>query len=105
LDHYLFRACSHCYNRIIVDDYLWGFSLSYSATVKAAKAFFKQMDELEKRVRVNKPKTNDVEAVALYSTALDILDQYLDLVELPPIDSGHYEKEFDTLVGETARIT
>jgi hypothetical protein len=63
------------------------------------------MDELEKRVRVNKPKMNDVEAVALYSTALDILDQYLDLVELPPIDSGHYEKEFDTLVGETARIT
>ncbi len=37
--------------------------------------------------------------------ALDILDTYLDLVELPPTESGHYDKEFDTLVGESARIT
>jgi len=63
------------------------------------------MDELEKRVRVKKPKTNDPQAVASYSAALEILDTYLDLVELPPIDSGHYDKEFDTLVGESARIT
>jgi hypothetical protein len=63
------------------------------------------MDEMEKRVRVGNPKGNDPQAVALYSNALDILDGYLDLVELPPIDSGHYDKEFDTLVGETARIT
>lgn len=74
-------------------------------TVKAAKAFFKEMNELEKRVRTKKPSTNDVQAVASYSSALEILDVYLDLVELPPIDSGHYDKEFDTLVGESARIT
>lgn len=41
----------------------------------------------------------------LYTKALFILDIYLDLVELPPTNSGHYDKEFDTLVGETARIT
>ena len=62
------------------------------------------MDAMEARVRKN-PKVNDVEAVQFYSNALEILDSYLDLVELPPIDSGHYVKDFDTLVGETARIT
>ena len=25
---------------------------------------------------------------------LDILDEYLDLVELPPTESGNYDKEF-----------
>jgi len=79
--------------------------LYITATVRAAKAFFATMDEMQKRVQVKKPKTNDPEAVALYARALDILDKYLDLVELPPIDSGHYDQEFDTLVGETARIT
>lgn len=54
---------------------------------------------------VKKRKTSDPAAVQRYTAALDILDGYLDLVELPPIDSGHYEQEFDTLVGETARIT
>jgi hypothetical protein len=73
-------------------------------TVKAAKAFFKEMDELEKAVK-KKPKTNDPAAVQHYVAALDILDQYLDLVELPPIDSGHYDEEFDTLIGVSARIT
>lgn len=73
-------------------------------TVKAAKAFFKEMDDMEKLCK-KKPKQNDPAAVAHYAAALDILDQYLDLVELPPTASGHYEKEFDTLVGETARIT
>lgn len=63
------------------------------------------MDALEKRVRVKKPKANDPESVQLYANALEILDRYLDLVELPPIDSGHYEKSFDTLVGESARLT
>lgn len=75
------------------------------ATVKAARAFFKEMNDLEKLVVTNKPKQSDSAAVQHYAAALDILDVYLDLVELPPIDSGHYEKEFDTLVGETARIT
>lgn len=56
-------------------------------TVKAARAFFLKMDDMEKKVRAKKPKTDDVEAVALYAQALDILDKYLDLVELPPIDS------------------
>jgi hypothetical protein len=27
------------------------------------------------------------------------------LVELPPTESGHYDKEFSTLVGESSRIT
>jgi len=80
-------------------------SVLLAATVRAAKAFFARMDEMQKRVAVKKPKTEDPEAVALYAAALDILDKYLDLVELPPIDSGHYDKDFDTLVGETARIT
>jgi hypothetical protein len=72
-------------------------------TVKAAKAFFKEMDEMEKLVR--KKRQNDKQAQEIYVAALDILDTYLDLVELPPTDSGNYDKEFDTLVGETARIT
>mmetsp|Transcript_14825 Transcript_14825/g.20932 ORF Transcript_14825/g.20932 Transcript_14825/m.20932 type:complete len:246 (+) Transcript_14825:98-835(+) len=72
-------------------------------TVKAAKAFFKEMDAMEKCVK--KPKKKDNAAVGHYAAALDILDGYLDLVELPPIDSGHYEQEFSTLVGESSRIT
>ena len=63
------------------------------------------MDDMEKRVRVKSPSMNDLTAQQMYVAAYDILDKYLDLVELPPIDSGHYDKEFDTLVGETARIT
>lgn len=73
-------------------------------TVQAAKAFFKLIDQVEKRVRKN-PKQNDTTSQQLYLESLDILDKYLDLVELPPIESGHYEQEFSTLVGEAARIT
>ena len=73
-------------------------------TVQAAKAFFKLIDQVEKRVRKN-PKTNDGTSQQLYLESLDVLDKYLDLVELPPIESGHYEQEFSTLVGEAARIT
>jgi len=55
---------------------------------------------------VIKNKKTDVKTVQTrYLTALDILDNYLDLVELPPTDSGHYDQEFSTLVGETSRIT
>jgi hypothetical protein len=72
-------------------------------TVKAARAFFKQVDDMEKLVQ--KRRSNDKAAQEHYATALDILDTYLDLVELPPTDGGNYDKEFDTLVGETARIT
>merc|ERR1719329_56430 len=50
-------------------------------TVQAAKAFFKKMDIMEKAV-VKKPKKSDPKAVAAYADALDILDVYLDLVEL-----------------------
>lgn len=77
------------------------------ATVKAARAFFKEMNEMEKIVKSNKKmSTANAEAVQkLYTNALVVLDAYLDLVELPPTNSGHYDKEFDTLVGETARIT
>jgi hypothetical protein len=73
-------------------------------SVIAAKQFFKEMNAMEKLV-TKKPKKEDAEAVAHYAAALDILDRYLDLVELPPTDSGHYDKDFETLVGETARIT
>lgn len=72
-------------------------------TVQAAKAFFRQMDAMEKRVK--NPKTNDPTSIQYYANALDILDKYLDLVELPPTESGHYDQEFSTLVGEAARIT
>lgn len=72
-------------------------------TVKAAKAFFKEMDAMEKRVK--KGKADDRDAIANYAAALNILDEYLDLVELPPIDSGFYEKEFSRAVGESARLT
>ena len=71
-------------------------------TVKAAKAFFKEMDAMEKRVK--KAKSGDKEAIGHYAAALDILDEYLDLVELPPINSGVYEKEFSRAVGDSARL-
>jgi len=74
-------------------------------TVRAAKAFFKEIDAMEKAVKVKNPKKMDKESIKHYAAGLDILDTYLDLVELPPIDSGHYDQEFDTLVGTSARIT
>jgi hypothetical protein len=74
-------------------------------TVKAARAFFNEMNDLEKLVKKAKKDKGDNAATVKYAAALDILDEYLDLVELPPTDSGHYDQEFDTLVGETARIT
>jgi hypothetical protein len=79
------------------------------ATVKAARAFFKEMNEMEKIVKSNSSKkmsaSNADMIQKIYTNALVVLDVYLDLVELPPTDSGHYDQEFDTLVGETARIT
>jgi hypothetical protein len=72
-------------------------------TVQAAKAFFKEMDAMEKRVK--KGKEGDKEAIGHYLAAFEILDEYLDLVELPPTDSGNYDKDFSRLVGESARIT
>ena len=69
-------------------------------TVQAAKVFFTKVNAMEKRI-----SKNDKSAIQYYADSLDILDKYLDLVELPPIDSGHYEQEFSTLVGEAARIT
>jgi hypothetical protein len=74
-------------------------------TVKAAKAWFKEMNEMEKLVKSPKKADNSKQAIVHYATALDLLDVYLDLVELPPTESGHYDQEFDTLVGESARIT
>lgn len=71
-------------------------------SVRAAKAFFKEMDAMEKRVK--KGKAGDKDAVGHYAAALDILEGYLDLVELPPIESNHYEKEFSRAVGATSRI-
>ena len=51
------------------------------------------------------PKSGGDKAKALYATALDCLDEFLDVVELPPTESGHYDKEFSTNVGESSRIT
>jgi len=73
-------------------------------TVKAAKAFFKEMDGMEKIAK--NPKKGTAQGLKqFYVNALNIMDGYLDLVELPPIDSGHYDKEFSTLVGEKPRLT
>lgn len=74
-------------------------------TVKAAKAFFKEMDAMEKRVKKAKANKSDVDAVKYYAASLDILDAYLDLVELPPTSSGWYDQEFSRAVGDSARIT
>ena len=71
-------------------------------TVKAAKAFFKEIDAME--VCVKKAKSNDPVAVEHYMKALDILESYLDLVELPPASSGHYDRDFDTFVEKAARV-
>ncbi len=60
-------------------------------------------DTIEKIV-LKKTKTSEGEVQLRYAKALDFLDEYLDLVELPPTDSGHYEQEFDTLVGKSARL-
>jgi hypothetical protein len=61
------------------------------------------MDAMEKRAK--KPKENDKEAVGHYVNALDFLDTFLDLVELPPTASGWYDQEFDRRVGVSSRIT
>lgn len=71
-------------------------------TVILAKAFFKEMDAME--MAIKKPKKNDVKSVGHYVAALDIIEKYLDLVELPPTERGYYDQEFSTLVGERARI-
>lgn len=100
------------YNDMKTSMYLLGNAFRYNQqkapdnlpTVKAAKAFFKEMDAMEKAV-VKKPKTMDKVSVGHYAAALEILEPYLDLVELPPIESGHYDKEFDTRVGASSRIT
>jgi len=100
------------YNDMKTSMYLLGNAFRYNQqkapdnlpTVKAAKAFFKEMDAMEKAC-LKKPKKEDKVSIGHYATALDILGPYLDLVELPPIESGHYDKEFDTRVGASSRIT
>ena len=72
-------------------------------SVRAAKAFFREMDAMEKSVK--RGLKDDPSAVQHYATALDLLDEYLDLVELPPTDSGWYDQQFSREVGESARIT
>mmetsp|Transcript_2350 Transcript_2350/g.2409 ORF Transcript_2350/g.2409 Transcript_2350/m.2409 type:complete len:272 (-) Transcript_2350:361-1176(-) len=74
-------------------------------TVIAAKAFFKEINAMEKTVTSRKPMTNLKTTQGHFAKGLDLLDIYLDLVELPPTQSGHYDKEFSTLVGESSRIT
>ena len=72
-------------------------------TVKAAKAFIKEMDAFEKRAK--KAKQGDKDAIKYFGASLDILDEYLDLVELPPTNSGWYDQEFSRQVGASSRIT
>jgi len=71
--------------------------------IECNNTFISIRNAMEKLV-VKKPKTKDTEAQQYYAKALDLLDAYLDLVELPPTDSGHYDQEFDTLVGRSARL-
>ncbi len=87
-------------------------------TVQAAKQFFREVDAMDSNVQkllqltTNKESNNNnmqlrdtfMAAQQHYIRALDFLDVYLDLVELPPTDSGYYDTDFDTRVGETARI-
>jgi len=72
-------------------------------TVRAAKKFFKEMDFVEKAAK--KGRKNDKDSVVHFAAALEALDLYLDLVELPPTNSGWYDQEFDRAVGSSARIT
>lgn len=72
-------------------------------SVRACKAFFKEVDAMEKCVK--KKKTEDKEAAGHYLAALEVLDTYLDLVELPPTDSGNYDQAFSRDTGVGARIT
>lgn len=72
-------------------------------SVRAAKKFFKEMDFVEKAAK--KGRKNDRDSVVHYAAALEALDAYLDLVELPPTDSGWYDQEFDRAVSSSARIT
>merc|ERR1712238_49184 len=72
-------------------------------TVRAAKTFFKEMDFVEKAAK--RKRQNDRDTVIHYAAALEALDKFLDLVELPPTDTGWYDKEFSRAVGNSARIT
>eukprot|EP00536_Pseudo-nitzschia_multiseries_P014643 jgi/Psemu1/69179/estExt_Genemark1.C_7450005 len=72
-------------------------------SVRAAKKFFKEMDLVEKAAI--KKRKNDRDSVVHFAAALEALDAFLDLVELPPTDSGWYDQEFDRAVGSSARIT
>jgi hypothetical protein len=72
-------------------------------SVRAAKAFFKEMDLVEKAAKKGRKGDND--AIQHYAAALDALDTYLDLVELPPTDSGWYDQQFSRATGDSARIT
>ena len=73
-------------------------------SVRAAKKFFKQMNKFE-LVALKDPRGGGAKARDIYATAVDILDEFLDLVELPPTESGNYDKEFSTKVGDSSRIT
>jgi hypothetical protein len=72
-------------------------------SVRAAKAFFREMDLVEKAAR--RGANGDKEGIRHYAAALDALDAYLDLVELPPTGSGWYEQDFSRSTGDSARIT
>lgn len=72
-------------------------------SVRAAKRFFKEMDAVEKAAK--KGRKNDRDTVIRYAAALEALDEFLDLVELPPTDSGWYDQTFSRSVSDSARIT
>jgi len=72
-------------------------------SVRAAKLFFKEMDFVEKAAK--RKRQNDRDTVIHYAAALEALDTFLDLVELPPTETGWYDREFSRAVGNSARIT
>lgn len=85
---------------LAVNRILNAFSLAAKTTTTTTT---RARDTIEK-IALKKTKTSEGEVQLRYAKALDFLDEYLDLVELPPTDSGHYEQEFDTLVGKSARL-
>ncbi|GMH72295.1 hypothetical protein TL16_g05879 [Triparma laevis f. inornata] len=73
-------------------------------TVKAARSFFKlTLDVLDKEIGKKNPDVKKMQKA--YLDGLEGLNVYLDLVELPPIESGNYDREFERGVGSSARIT
>ena len=64
-----------------------------------------EIDLLKPHILFLEKKNYEVTKCQSGTEALDILDEYLDLVELPPTGSGYYEQTFSRAVGDSARLT